>query len=238
MNRRHLIRLLMGAGAAGGAGALLYEYYRPHRDGAMSHPAPVSADEHFPVQLVDVTHDAGISFQHNSGAFGKKYLPETLGAGCAFFDYDNDGWLDILLVNGTDWPEHKRQRATMQLYRHTRHATITDVTPAAGLDLEMYGIGVAVGDYDNDGFADLYITCYGQSRLFHNNGNGTFSEVTKRARLAGYTGLSTSALWFDYDRDGHLDLLVANYVRWSPESDIYCSLDGRTKSYCTPEAYA
>src|SRR5439155_3013684 len=226
MNRRDLIKLLMGAGAAGGAGALLYKYYQPTpftRKAASIRSAQVSTEGQFPVQFSDVTRDAGISFQHNSGAFGKKYLPETLGAGCAFFDYDNDGWLDILLVNGTDWPGRKRQRTTMKLYRNNRNGTFMDATHAAGLDLEMYGIGVAVGDYDNDGFADLYITCYGQNRLFHNNGNGTFSEVTKQSVLEGYEGLSTSALWFDYDRDGHLDLLVANYVRWSPESDIYCS---------------
>jgi hypothetical protein len=237
MNRRNLIKALAGAGAAGAAGALLYKYDALARRGASSHPAPLPADGQFPVQLVDVTHQAGISFQHNGGAFGKKYLPETLGSGCAFFDYDNDGWLDVLLVNGMDWPGHKRQRTAMKLYRNNRDSTFTDVTRTAGLDLEMYGIGVAVGDYDNDGFADVYITCYGQSRLFHNNGNGTFSEVTRQAGLEGYSGLSTSALWFDYDRDGWLDLLVANYVRWSPEADIFCSLDGTTKSYCTPEAY-
>jgi hypothetical protein len=191
----------------------------------------------FPVQFVNVAREAGIAFQHNSGAFGKKYLPETLGSGCAFLDYDNDGWLDILLVNSMDWPDHHRQPTTMKLYRNNRNGTFTDLTAEAGLDVEMYGIGVAVGDYDNDGFPDLYITCYGQNRLFHNNGNGSFSEVTKSSGLEGYTSLSTSALWFDYDRDGHLDLLVANYVRWAPESDIYCSLDGTTKSYCTPEAY-
>ncbi len=235
MNRRNLLQTLLGLGAVGGAGGLLYKYYRP-RSGGLTQASRVAAGE-FPVQLVNVAHQAGISFQHNSGAFGKKYLPETLGSGCAFFDYDNDGWLDILLINGMDWPDHYRRRTTMKLYRNNRNGTFTDVTSEAGLDVEMYGIGVAVGDYDNDGFADLYVTCYGQNRLFRNNGNGTFSEATKNAGLEGYTGLSTSALWFDYDRDGHLDLLVANYVRWSPEADIYCSLDGKTKSYCTPEAY-
>ncbi len=237
MNRRDLIKLLFAAGAAGGLGGISYKYRRPMTKLALSSRNPRSTAGRFAVRLVDVTHEAGIFFQHNSGAFGKKYLPETLGSGCAFFDYDNDGWLDILLINGMDWPSHYRQRTRMQLYRNNRNGTFTDVTRDAGLDVEMYGIGVAVGDYDNDGFADLYITCNGQNRLFHNNGNGRFTEVTKRAGLEGYTNLSTSALWFDYDRDGHLDLLVANYVRWSPESDIYCSLDGRTKSYCTPEAY-
>jgi enediyne biosynthesis protein E4 len=236
MKRRDAIRTLLAVGAAGGVGGLYYWYHQPPQTQSLS-PKAKPASGRFPVQFADVTQDSGISFRHNSGAFGKKYLPETLGSGCAFFDYDNDGWLDILLVNSMDWPGHERERSTMKLYRNNRNGTFTDVTRAAGLDSEMYGIGVAVGDYNNDGFADLYITCYGQSRLFRNNGNGTFSETTKPAGLGGYTGMSTSALWFDYDRDGHLDLLVANYVRWSPESDIYCSLDGRTKSYCTPEAY-
>ncbi len=187
--------------------------------------------------LTDVTQQAGIDFRHNSGSFGKKYLPETLGAGCAFFDYDNDGWPDILLVNSSDWPGHYRYRSVMALYHNNRNGTFTDVTHSAGLDVELYGIGVAVGDYNNDGWADLYVTTYGQNRLFRNNGNGTFTDVTKSAHLAGFSGLSTSALWFDYDRDGHLDLLVTNYVTWSPETDIYCSFDGKTKSFCTPEAY-
>src|SRR6266567_1023342 len=240
MNRRHLTRLLMGAGAAGGAGALLYKLYPPTaftRKAASIRSAEISTEGEFPVQFSDVTRDAGISFQHNSGAFGKKYLPETLGAGCAFFDYDNDGWLDILLVNGADWPGHKQQRTTMKLYRNNRNGTFMDATHVAGLDMEMYGIGVAVGDYDNDGFADLYVTCYVKNHLFHNNGNGTFSEVTQPAGLSGYESLSTSALWFDFDRDGHLDLLVSNHVKWSPSVDIDCRLDGKTKSYCTPEAY-
>lgn len=240
MNRRDLIKGIVGAAAVGGAGA----WYLTHRDhgspaGSTVRTAATSRAEggRFPVQLVDVTNEAGIRFRHNTGAFGRKYLPETLGSGCALFDYDSDGWPDILLVNSMDWPGQARERSTMKLYRNNRNGIFTDVTAAAGLDVEMYGIGVAVGDYDNDGFADFYVTCYGQNRLFHNNGNGTFSETTASAKLDGYTGLSTSALWFDYDRDGHLDLLVANYVKWSPETDIYCSLDGRSKSYCTPEAY-
>jgi enediyne biosynthesis protein E4 len=235
MKRRDLLGLLIGTGAAGGVAGLLYRHHRS----AASPPRhkPRESSDQFSVQFVNVADEAGIHFQHNSGAFGKKYLPETLGSGCAYLDYDNDGWQDILLINGMDWPEHYRHRTTMKLYRNNRNGTFTDVTREAGLDAEMYGIGVAVGDYDNDGFSDLYITCYGQNRLFHNNGNGTFSEATKTSGLEGYASLSTSALWFDYDRDGRLDLLVANYVRWSPESDIYCSLDGKTKSYCTPEAY-
>ena len=190
-----------------------------------------------PFRLVDVTNKAGVEFRHNSGAFGGKYLPETLGPGCAFLDYDNDGWQDIILINGMDWPGHKRRRTTMRLYHNNRNGTFTDVTRRAGLDFEMYGMGVAVGDFNNDGFPDLFVSCVGQSRLFQNTGKGTFTDVTERCGLGGRTGFSTSALWFDYDRDGLLDLFVCNYVKWSPEQDVFCSLDAKHKSYCTPEAY-
>jgi enediyne biosynthesis protein E4 len=188
-------------------------------------------------RFTDVTSAAGIHFQHNSGAFGGKFLPETLGSGCAFLDYDRDGWQDILLINGMDWPGHKQRRSTLRLYRNNGNGTFTDVTSRAGLDEEMYGMGVAVGDYDNDGFPDILITCVGQNRLFHNTGKGTFVDVTSSSGLGKRLAFSTSALWFDYDRDGLLDLFVCNYVKWSPERDVFCSLDGKHKSYCTPEAY-
>jgi hypothetical protein len=187
--------------------------------------------------FANVTASAGIDFRHNNGAFGAKYLPETLGAGCAFLDYDGDGWLDILLVNGMDWPGHKTQRSTLRLYRNNRNGTFSDVTQRAGLDIEMYGMGVAIADYDNDGFPDILITAVGQNRLFHNTGKGHFVDVTEKAGLGGRSAFSTSAMWFDFDRDGHLDLLVCNYVKWSPEHDVFCSVDGKRKSYCTPEAY-
>jgi hypothetical protein len=188
-------------------------------------------------RFTNVTAAAGIQFQHNSGAYGGKLLPETLGSGCAFLDYDRDGWQDILLVNGMDWPGHRRQRSTLKLYRNNHNGTFTDVTKAAGLDVELYGMGVAVGDYNNDGFPDIFISCVGQSRLFQNTGKGTFLDVTKTSGLLSHQGFSTSALWFDYDRNGLLDLFICNYVRWSPERDVFCSLDGTHKSYCTPEAY-
>jgi hypothetical protein len=188
-------------------------------------------------RLVDVTSTAGIQFQHNSGAFGGKFLPETMGSGCAFLDYDRDGWQDILLINGMDWPGHKRHGSTLRLYHNNRNGTFSDVTSRAGLDVEMYGMGVAVGDYDNDGLPDILITCVGQNRLFHNTGKGTFIDVTIVSGLGNRQAFSTSALWFDYDRDGLLDLFICNYVKWSPEHDVFCSLDGRHKSYCTPEAY-
>jgi hypothetical protein len=187
--------------------------------------------------FADVTASAGIHFQHNSGAYGGKLLPETLGSGCAFLDYDADGWQDVLLINGMDWLGHKRQRSTLRLYRNNRNGTFTDVTKSAGLDVEMYGMGVAVGDYNNDGLPDIFISCVGRSRLFRNTGKGMFVDVTAKSGLQNHQGFSTSALWFDYDRDGLLDLFVCNYVRWSPEHDVFCSLDGTHKSYCTPEAY-
>ncbi len=193
-------------------------------------------------RFVDVTESAGIHFQHNSGAYGGKLLPETLGSGCAFLDYDRDGWQDILLINGMDWPghespNHKTQRSTLRLYHNNGNGTFTDVTTRAGLDIELYGMGVAVGDYNNDGFPDILVTCVGQNRLFRNTGKGTFVDATVASGLGKREGFSTSALWFDYDRDGLLDLFVCNYVKWSPGRDVFCSLDGKHKSYCTPEAY-
>ena len=221
MNRREFLQYCGGAGALSTIPLELL---------AQNAPKPG-------FQLVDVTAAAGISFRHTNGAYGGKLLPETLGSGCAFLDYDADGWQDILLVNGADWPGHRRQRSTLRLYRNNRNGTFTDVTRAAGLDVEMYGMGVAVGDFDNDGFPDLFITCVGQNRLFRNTGKGAFVDVTRASGLAGRMAFSTSAMWLDFDRDGRLDLFVCNYVRWSAEQDVFCSLDGKQKSYCTPEAY-
>ena len=188
------------------------------------------------IHYLDITRQAGIHFVHNNGAFGKKYLPETMGAGCAFIDYDNDGNPDILLVNGKDFPGHKSKRTTMKLYHNNGNGTFTDVTARAGLDIEMYGMGVAIGDYDNDGWDDIYVTGLGESRLFHNEHNGTFKDVTKSAGVDN-TGFGASAAWVDYDRDGKLDLFVTNYVDWTQAGDIYCSLDGHNKSYCRPDEY-
>jgi len=199
-------------------------------------PSPTATRPSGPIEFTDVSAQAGIHFKHNTGAFGKKYLPETLGAGCAFLDYDNDGWQDILLVNSMDWPEHKTGKSTLALYHNNQDGTFTDVTRQAGLAVEMYGIGVAVADYDNDGNVDIYITCLGPNHLFRNLGGGKFADVTARAGV-GDPGFSTSAVWFDYDNDGKLDLFVAHYVDWSVEKDQFCSLDGKNKSYCTPQTY-
>jgi len=188
-----------------------------------------------PVTFADVTAQAGIKFVHNAGRAGKKFLPETLGSGCAFFDADGDGWPDILLVNSKDWtPRGKKSVAA--LYHNNHNGTFTDITAGSGLDVEMYGMGVAIADYDNDGREDVYITALEGDRLFHNEGNGKFRDVTKAAGMDN-ASFGTSAAWLDYDRDGKVDLFVANYVQWKPENDLWCSLDGSTKSYCTPESY-
>jgi len=208
---------------------------------------PNSALAQSTISFRDITKAAGITFVHTNGATGKKYLPETMGAGVAFLDYDGDGWQDLFFVNSRHWPARSRAEAASAakagrpaypaLYRNNGNGTFRDVTRAAGLAIETYGLGVATADYDNDGDADLFLSTLGQSRLFRNDGKGAFADVTKPAGLTGPNEFSTSAAWIDYDRDGHLDLFVANYVQWSIENDIYCTLDGRSKSYCTPESY-
>lgn len=187
------------------------------------------------VKFADVTAAAGIKFTHNSGRAGKKFLPETMGSGCAFLDVDGDGWPDILLINSKDWTPRGR-KSLPALYRNNRDGTFTNITAGSGLDIEMYGMGVAVGDFDNDGRDDVYITALEGDRLFRNEGNGKFRDVTKESGIRN-ADFGTSAIWFDYDRDGKLDLFVANYVQWTPKGDLWCSLDGATKSYCTPESY-
>jgi hypothetical protein len=189
-------------------------------------------------ELVDATVAARLNFSHYTGAFGRKYLPETLGSGVAVLDADGDGNQDLLFVSGTSWPDQPRPAsATSRLFRNTGDGAFEDVTAGSGLGVAIYGMGAAAADYDNDGRQDVLITAIGQSRLFRNTGQGRFVDVTDRAGLGGHSGFSTSALWFDYDRDGDLDLIICNYVRWTPETDVFCSTDGKAKSYCTPEAY-
>jgi hypothetical protein len=197
---------------------------------------PVATRPNGPVHFTDVTDAAGIHFRHNSGAFGKKYLPETMGSGVCVLDYDGDGWQDVLFVNSMDWLEHRTKRSTAALYHNNRDGTFTDVTRGSGLDVEIYGLGCAVGDFDNDGRDDIYITALNGNHLFRNLGKGKFADVTAAAGV-GSSGFSTGAMWFDYDKDGRLDLLVLHYVEWSPATDQACSLDGKRKSYCTPELY-
>ena len=187
------------------------------------------------VVFTDVTSEAGIEFVHHNGRSGRKYLPETLGSGCAFLDYNNDGRADIFLVNSRPWTGNASD-VTSKLYRNEGGGRFSDVTVQAGLAIPMYGLGVAAADYDNDGFQDLYVTVLDGDRLFRNRGDGTFEDVTGEAGIDN-ARFGTSAAWVDYDLDGHLDLFVANYVKWTMEGDLWCSMDGSTKTYCTPESY-
>jgi hypothetical protein len=192
----------------------------------------------FPFEKI-LPEKSGIRWVHSNGKSPEKYLPETSGAGCAFLDYDNDGWMDIYLVNSgkCDFftPNPPLRNA---LYRNNRDGTFTDVTLEAGVAGGGFGQGVAVGDYDGDGFPDLYVTQYGRSILFHNNGDGTFSDVTEKAGVAA-PGWASSAVWFDYDNDGRLDLFVGRFVNFSKELNKPCGIhdDGR-HHYCIPKIYS
>jgi len=187
---------------------------------------------------VNVSNAAGLRFYHATGATGRKYLPETLGSGVTVFDADGDGRQDVLFMSGISLdPGAPAQSNALRLFRNNGQGAFEDVTAKAGLDVQIYAMGAAAGDFDNDGRQDLAVTGVGQSRLFRNAGEGRFVDVTGKAGLGNRTGFSTSALWIDYDRDGLLDLVICNYVRWTPQTDIFCSADGKTKSYCTPEAY-
>ncbi|MFL6447643.1 MAG: CRTAC1 family protein [Bryobacteraceae bacterium] len=186
------------------------------------------------VHFSEVSTQAGLKFTHHNGGFGKKYLPETMGSGNAFVDLDGDGWPEIILLNGKDWTPHGK-RYLSALYRNNRNGTFTDVTAGSGLDMEMYAMGISVADYDNDGRPDVYITALEGDHLFHNEGSNRFRDVTASSAIRN-SNFGTSAAWFDYDRDGKADLFVANYIEWTPATDFWCSMDGSTKSYCTPES--
>ncbi len=192
------------------------------------------------VRFTDVTEPSGIEFRHFTGATGERYMPETMGAGCAFFDYDADGHLDILLGNGTVWTS-TRMANTPRLYRNMGNGQFIDVTEAAKLNVPMYGMGITVADYDNDADPDIYFTNVGENRLFRNNGDRTFTDVTEFAAVAD-SNWSTSAAFFDADNDGWLDLFVCNYVEWTPEADVQCTVNSvidnrRHSTYCTPTVY-
>jgi enediyne biosynthesis protein E4 len=188
------------------------------------------------VRFTDITRSAGIDFVHESGATGEKLLPETMGGGVAFLDYDGDGDQDLLFVNSSRW---SGKSAPMALYRNDGHGHFTNATAGSGLDVSFYGQGVAVGDYDNDGHTDVFLTALGSNHLFHNLGDH-FEEVTARAGVAGDAkAWSTSAGFFDYDNDGDLDLFVCNYVVWSREIDLNLSftLNGVDRAYGPPKQY-
>jgi hypothetical protein len=186
--------------------------------------------------FTDITSESGVDFVHFNDASPHKYLPETLGSGAAFFDYDGDGRPDLYIVNGAPLTGDRSTARPGILYRNLDGIRFEDVTHAAGLDAPMYGMGAAVGDFDNDGNIDLFISGVGTDRLYRNRGDRTFEDVAARMGLAA-AGFGTSAAFLDYDRDGYLDLFVGRYVQWSPQSDIPCSLDGINKIYCTPEVY-
>ena len=190
--------------------------------------------------FTDITELAGLHFVHNNGAYGDKLLPETMGGGVAFLDFDNDGHQDLLFVNSTYWPgkiPDGRKPTTPALYHNDGHGHFVDVSAGSGLDVGMFGMGVAVGDYDNDGLVDVFLTAVGGNHLFHNEGNGKFKEVTIEAGVGGETNRwSTTAAFIDYDNDGKLDLFVGNYVRWSKEIDfeVGYKLVGLGRAYGQP----
>ena len=193
-----------------------------------------------PVTFTNVARQYGITFQHFNAASPEKYLIETMGSGCGWIDYDQNGLLDLYFVNGAATRVSTPQRPVQSaLYRNNGDGTFTDVTHAAGVGAEgLFGMGVAVGDYDNDGFPDLFVLGYGRCILYHNNGNGTFTDVTAAAGVANPGLWASSAAWFDYDNDGKLDLAIANYVDWSPERNFYCGDRGPgLRSYCHPDDF-
>jgi hypothetical protein len=222
--------------------------------------APVTPSKEIasPIKFEEATQTAGIQFTHNNGAFGLLMMPEIMGSGVAWIDYDLDGYQDLFLVNSRDWTDAEiadfakgdtakthpallrnkasRKRSTSMLYRNNGDGTFRDVTKEAGFDFEAYGQGVAVGDYDNDGRPDLYLTALDRNFLFHNEAGKSFKEVSGPLGVKD-AGWSTSAAWIDYDKDGKLDLFVCHYVKWSPKDDNYCESNGRNKDYCTPESY-
>ncbi len=196
------------------------------------------------VPFHDVTQPSGITFNHSNGAYGDKLLPETMGGGVAFFDFDGDGDQDLLFVNSTWWPGHALgtgSAPTLALYENDGHGRFKDVTAGSGLDVSIYGMGAACGDFDNDGRVDVLITAVDGARLFHNEGGGHFKEVTDEAGLSTTRGeWSAAAAWFDMDNDGDLDLFIGNYVTWNPEMDrqVNNQLAGIGKAYGRPWSFA
>ncbi len=201
---------------------------------APSKPDPAS------VNFVDVAARAGISFHHDNAATPDKYLITTMGSGCAWIDYDQNGLFDLYLVNGAATKVYTPKAPLRSaLYRNNGDGTFTDVTEKAGVEAEgLFGMGVAVGDYDNDGFPDLFVLGYNRCILYHNNGDGTFTDVTKKAGVENLGRWASSAAWFDYDNDGHLDLVIANYVDWSPERNFFCGDTAPDmRSFCHPDDF-
>ena len=243
--KRSLLIVVIAA-ALVAAGFLIYKALQTEETFVEAAPAsPVNhpVEVKFPaVNFTDITREAGISFTHANGATGEKLLPETMGSGAAFFDYDNDGDQDLLLINSEHWSNQAGPddvQPTMKLYRNDGQGGFSDVTAASGLDVPLYGMGVAVGDYDNDGDADVFVTALGLNHLFRNDA-GQFSDVTGSAGTGGEADAwSTSAGFVDIDNDGDLDLFVANYVRWSRQIDfnVNFQLTGIGRAYGPPTAF-
>jgi hypothetical protein len=221
VSRRDLLKLL-GVGLATSAGGFSFSSQAPQ------------------VRFIDVTRKAGLTFTHDNAASPEKYLIETMGSGCGWIDYDQNGLFDIYLLNGAATRLYTPKRPLRSaLYKNNGDGTFTDVTERAGVGAEgLFGMGLAVGDYDNDGFPDLFVLGYGKCILYHNNGDGTFSDATAKAGVGNVGKWGSSAAWFDYDNDGKLDLIIANYVDWSPENNFYCGSKGPgLRSYCHPDVY-
>jgi hypothetical protein len=222
MSRRRFLRTLAGAAGYAKLGSL---------------PAVAStAPSAYPFEEVS-SAASRITWVHTAGKSAEKYLPETTGAGCAFLDYDNDGWMDIYLVNSGKCDFYNPNPPLRNaLYRNNRDGTFTDITEKAGVAGQGYGQGVAVGDYDGDGFPDMYVTQYGRSILYHNNGDGTFTDVTEKAGVAA-PGWASSAVWFDYDNDGRLDLFVCQFVEFNKSKNLPCTAYNNKPGYCVPRLY-
>ena len=187
--------------------------------------------------FTDVAARSGLKFAHDRGATPAHQLPETMGSGVAWLDYDNDGWMDLYVVQSGPFPPDGSPRAQDRLYRNNGDGTFTDVTVKAGLKDAAYGMGAAAADYDNDGFTDIFVTNFGANTLYRNNGDGTFTDVTAKAGVAG-SGWSTSAAFADFDGDGLLDLFVARYLDYSVEKNYFCGDAGtRRRDYCHPSLY-
>ena len=188
-------------------------------------------------RFVNVTEQSGVAaFTHSAGESGRKYFIEQMGSGVAVLDFDGDGWMDIYFCSGAPLPGYKGEKPRNALFRNRQDGTFEDVTLKAGVASERFNVGVAVGDYDNDGRPDLYLCGYRANILYHNEGNGTFRDVTAQAKV-GQATLSSSAAWGDYDGDGYLDLYMANYVVYSLEKDLNCTKFAGHKSYCGPNLY-
>ena len=225
------------------SGSLLAQTYRTHRIGiyadqaSQQQPPQHQASDEASVQFSDVAAEAGITFRHENGASPEKQIFETFGSGVGVIDFDNDGWPDLFFANGADLAHGKRSPGNV-LYRNLGNGKFEDVTAKAGVAGNgMFATGVTVGDYDNDGFLDIYVTGYGGNQLFHNNGDGTFTEVTAKSGVGG-SGWSSSAAWVDYDRDGYLDLFVARYVDYDVRHAPYCGYQKPGyRMYCDPQQF-